>query len=134
MPRIDWAVLCELAFLDRRDRLCMIGVTTQLAVPHLPAVVNQLMIVARLAGLQRVEEIQIAAAVVTPRDKWATPVDDGGLTIEMAREHVLVTLRGIPLKEEGTYTFRLLVSGLPPVDIGVPVTVAGTRTAPARLH
>ena len=112
----------------------MIGVTTHLAVPRLPILVNRLTIVARLADLRPNEEVQIAAAIITPGDVWATPADDDGLTIEMVREHVLVTLRGIPIHEEGTYIFRLLVSGLPPVSIGVPVTLSGKRPVHATLH
>lgn len=134
MANIDWAVLCELAFLDRQERLCVIGITTELPVPRLPLVINQLMIVAKLTDLRPVEEIQIAAAVITPRAMWATPADDHGLTIEMVRQHVLVTLRGIPLSEEGIHTFRLLVSGSPPVSIGVPVTVIGTEAPLTHLH
>jgi hypothetical protein len=49
MARIDWARLCELAFLDAHGRLCLIGVTTHLPVPSLPLAVHQLMI-ARTRG------------------------------------------------------------------------------------
>ena len=28
MARIDWAILCDVAFFDRQDRLCTIGVIT----------------------------------------------------------------------------------------------------------
>jgi hypothetical protein len=43
MARVDWAVLCELAFLDQQNRLCVVGITTTLPVPRLPILVNQLM-------------------------------------------------------------------------------------------
>jgi len=133
MAKVDWAVLCELAFLDRHDRLCVVGLTTTLPVPHLPILVNQLMLVARLDELKPVEEIQIAAAVVSPSGIWKTPSVDDSVSIEMAREFVLVTLRSIPLAEVGVHSFRLLMTGLPPVLVDVPVVMAGSRS-PAVLH
>jgi hypothetical protein len=133
MARVDWAVVCELAFLDRQDRLCIVGVTTTLPVPHLPIVVNQLMMVARLDGLKMIEEIQVAAAVVSPSGVWRTPSEDDGVSIEMAREYVLVTLRSIPLVEEGVHSFRMLISGQTPVSIDVPVVTVQSRI-PAAMH
>jgi Family of unknown function (DUF6941) len=127
MAKVDWAVLCELAFLDRHDRLCMIGVTTALPVPSLPIVVNQLMLAARLDGLKPVEEIRVAAAIVSPDGVWKTPTDDGSVSIEMVREFVLVTLRSIPLSEEGIHSFRLLIGDEAPVSVNVPVVMVGSR-------
>ena len=133
MARVDWTVLCELAFLDRHDRLCVIGLTTALPVPQLPILVNQLMLVARLDGLRPVEEIELAAAVVSPTGIWKTPSGDDNLSIEMAREFVLVTLRNIPLAEEGIHSFRILIGGQPPASIDVPVVMVGSRM-PASMH
>jgi hypothetical protein len=133
MARVDWAVLCELAFLDRQDRLCVIGLTTALPVPHLPILVNQLMLVARLDGLKPVEEIQVAAAVVSPSGVWKTPSADDCVSIEMVREFVMVTLRGIPLTEEGMHSFRILIDSQPPAAVDVPVVTVGSRV-PAALH
>jgi len=133
MARVDWTVLCELAFLDRQDRLCVIGLTTALPVPQLPILVNQLMLVARLDALRPVEEIEVAAAVVSPAGIWKTPSGDDSLSIEMAREFVLVTLRNIPLAEEGIHSFRILIGGQPPASIDVPVVMVGSRM-PASMH
>jgi hypothetical protein len=133
MARVDWTVLCELAFLDRQDRLCVIGVTTALPVPQLPILVNQLMLVARLDGLRAVEEIEVAAAVVSPTGIWKTPSGDDSVSIEMAREFILVTLRNIPLAEEGIHSFRILIGGQPPATIDVPVVMVGSRI-PAFMH
>jgi hypothetical protein len=133
MARVAWALLCELAFLDQQDRLCVVGVTTTLPVPQLPILVNQLMMVARLDGLKMVEEIQVAAAVVSPSGVWRTPSADDGVSIEMAREYVLVTLRGVPLVEEGMYSFRMPISGQPAISVDVPVVTVHS-TIPAALH
>jgi hypothetical protein len=42
MARIDWALACDLAFFDRQDRLCIVGITRRLPVPRLPLAINQL--------------------------------------------------------------------------------------------
>src|SRR4029077_19115479 len=121
MARVDWAILCELAYLDQQDRLCVVGITTTLPVPRLPILVNQLMMVARLDELKAVEEIHVAAAVVSPSGMWTTPSADAGVSIAMAREYVLVTLRSIPIREEGVHSFRMLISGQPPLSVDIPV-------------
>src|SRR5262245_28786290 len=133
MARVDWALLCELAFLDRQDRLCVVGVTTALPVPRLPILVNQLMLVARLDGLQQAEEIQLAAADVSPSANWKTPWRDDSVTIEMAGESLHVTLRSVPLTEEGTHSFRLLIGGHAPVSVDIPVVLVRAGV-PVALH
>ena len=134
MARIDWAVLCELAFLDQQDRLCVVGITTTLPVPRLPILVNQLMMVARLDELRAVEEIQVAAAVVSPSGVCRTPSADAGVSIEMAREYVLVTLRSIPIREEGVHSFRMLISGQPPLSVDIPVVTVPSSVLAAAMH
>jgi uncharacterized protein DUF6941 len=133
VARIDWAVACELGFLDAQDRVCLIGVTTRLPVPRLPILVNQLMLVAHLADLRATEELEIAAAIVAPTGLWQTPTDADGLTIEVARDYVFVTLRGIPLYHEGVHSFRLLLSGQPAVAIDIPA-IALQPVAQADVH
>jgi hypothetical protein len=130
MARIEWTLLCELAFLDHQERLCVVGVTNQLPVPRLPLAVNQLMLVARLADLRKTEQLEVAAGVTSPAGIWKTPPHGEGILIEMAREYIFVTLRGLPLQEEGVHTFSLLVSGQPPVSIEVPVVMARRALRP----
>ena len=54
MARIDWALLCDVAFMDRLGRLCVIGVTREFFVPTLPIALHQVMLVARLTDMQSV--------------------------------------------------------------------------------
>jgi len=75
MARIDWALACDLAFFDRQDRLCIVGITRRLPVPRLPLAINQLMLVARLIDLQAVEEIEVSVAVLGPSGLWTTPTN-----------------------------------------------------------
>jgi Family of unknown function (DUF6941) len=124
MARIDWAVLCDLAFFDRQDRLCVIGVVERLPAPSLPLAINQMMLVARLTDLRLVEEIGISVAVITP-DGSIIFSDD--CVIEMVHEYVLVTVRSVPLREEGLYRFRIALTSQAPVYIDVPVLSLADR-------
>ena len=56
VARIDWAVLCDLAFFDRQDRLSIIGVIRTRSAPTLPMTLHQAVLVARLADIQHVDE------------------------------------------------------------------------------
>ena len=80
MARIDWAVLCDSVFLDRQDRLCVIGIVRKLTVPSLPSAVRQFTHAAR-TGSEHV-------------------------VIEVADEYIFAGLREVPLLEEGAHRFE----------------------------
>jgi hypothetical protein len=103
VARIDWALLCDLAFFDRQDRLCVVGIVRRLPAPHLPLAITQMMLVARLTDIRPVEEVAVSVAIVTPSGVLTTSNSTDCILVEMAQEYVLVTLRGIPLQEEGVY-------------------------------
>ncbi len=49
MARIEWATLCDLAFFDRQDRLCIIGMFRRLPAPSLPLAINPVLTAERLS-------------------------------------------------------------------------------------
>lgn len=134
MARIDWLTACELAFFDRQDRLCIVGMTTRLPVPRLPLAVNQLMLVARLGDLRTVEEFEVRVEVVLPNGMFSNPRDGRCISIEMAGEYVLVTLRGLPLAEEGPYQFQVSLSGQQPAVLTIPVVSVGAPEQYVGIH
>jgi hypothetical protein len=134
MARIDWLTACELAFLDRQDRLCVIGMTTHLPVPCLPLELNQLMLVARLTDLRSVEEVGVRVEVVTPGGLFSSPRDPGCVSIEMAGTFVFVTLRGLPLTQEGVYRFEVGLTEQPPSVVSIPVLMVGSAAALAGVN
>lgn len=133
MAHIDWAVLCDLAFMDREDRLCVIGVTRKFLVPMLPASLHQVMLVAHLTDIQPVEEIGLSVSLVTPRGATARPTCAESIVIKMAGEYVLTTLRGVPLAEEGLYRFEIALTGQPAMEVVVPV-LSTDRSDAAQFH
>src|SRR5262245_48260619 len=107
MARIDWAVLCDSAFLDRQDRLCVIGITRTLTVPRLPSTVRQLTLVARLVDIQPVDDVNIVVGMVSPSGLHAARAGSEHVVIEMAGEYVFAGLREVPLLEEGPHRFQI---------------------------
>jgi hypothetical protein len=106
MARIDWAQLCELAFLDNHHRLCLVGITTRVPVPSLPSVVHQLMIAARIVDVQQGDELDFEVSTLTPRGR-SSGHDQSGLDITVAGDYLLITLRDVRLTEEGVYRFGI---------------------------
>src|SRR5262245_60180500 len=110
MAGIDWAVLCDLAFFDRQERLCLVGIVRKLPIPALPLALGQVMLVGHLSDVREVEQFQISVAVVTPRGLVTIPKSSDCVEIEIAHDYVLVTLRALPITEEGVYRFQLGLS------------------------
>lgn len=134
MARITSLTACELAFLDRQDRLCLIGITTHLPVPRLPLAMNQLMLVAQLGDLQPVEEFGVSVEIVLPNGLFSSPGESGCISIEMAGRCVMVTLRDVPLPQEGIYRFEVGLTGQKPSVLAIPVLLAGAPPSTAGVH
>lgn len=133
MARIDWAFVCELAYFDRQERLCVVGVYKQFIVPQLPLLLHQVTLVARLADIHMTDEVDVAVGVVTPSGAVATPTNANGAILEVSGDYILATLRDIPLMEEGPHGFRIALSDQAPVTIDVPVMNV-TQPADAEIH
>jgi hypothetical protein len=132
MAHIDWVLVADLAYLDQRGRLCTVGVVTKLLVPSLPIVVRQIMVVARVSDPSPGEEIDIGVAVLTPTGQWAEPDDPNSVQIEVAAEYLLVTLRDLPLTEEGSYRFAVYLDE-ETMTVEVPVCLP-TSQRHAEVH
>jgi hypothetical protein len=128
MIRIDWVQLCEMAFLDDCERLCMIGVTTRLPAPALPIAMRQLVIVVRISDVQAEETFGIGVSMVTPCGVSMTP-HTVGFDIAVTPEYIFITMRDIPFAEEGVHHFAISVGKGDPVSIDVPVRL--TNRVPA---
>jgi hypothetical protein len=124
MVRIDWAQLCEMAFFDDSDRLCMIGVMTRFPAPELPIAMRQIVIVVRIRDTQPDEAFGIGVTMVTPSGISLTPQNTDGFDVLVSTNYVLITLRDVPLDEEGVHRFSVSVGKGNPVSIDVPVGVA----------
>jgi hypothetical protein len=122
-------VLCDSAFFDQQDRLCLIGVVRRLNLQSVPHVIRQLTLVARLVDIQPVDEITIAVGMVTPSGFHASSPGAPEVMIEMAGEYVLASIRDVLLIEEGVHHFRIMLVGQVAVDLEIPVLAAGKEAS-----
>jgi hypothetical protein len=123
MIRIDWIQLCEMAFLDDCDRLCMVGVMTRFPAPELPIAMRQIMIVVRVKDAQPKESFTVGVSMVTPSGLTLHPQNADGFDIAVTPEYIFITLRDIPLSEEGMHHLAITVGSGAPASIHVPVRV-----------
>jgi len=133
MAHIDWALLCDLAFFDKQDRLCIVGVIRQLPTPRLPLAVGHLMLVAQLSDVRPVEDVELSIAMVTPSGAAATPCGPDHVVVDIAHRYVLVTLRDVPLTEEGIYRFQLALNAQSVANVDIPVLTLA-RSAASVTH
>src|SRR5262245_2778546 len=128
MIRIEWAQLCEMAFLDNCNRLCMIGIMTRFPTPELPISMRQLMMVVRVADAQPDESFSVGISMITPHGTALTPQRADGFEISGTPEYIFITLRDIPLAEEGMHRFVITVGQGVPTSIYVPVRLATNQS------
>jgi uncharacterized protein DUF6941 len=133
MARLDWLQLCETAFLDTCDRLCIIGMMNRLPVPAVPIAIHQLMLAARVADVRPGEELDVGLSITTPAGLSPSPDDPQCIEIAIAGEYVLITVRQFPLVEEGLYRFAVTLGGNAPIAIDIPVLVMSKSTH-AQVH
>ena len=133
MIRIEWAHLCEMAFLDDCERLCLIGVMSRFPAPELPIAMRQLMIVVRIAGVQAEETFGIGVSMATPSGVSLTPKHED-VDIAMTADYIFITLRDIPLADEGPHRFTVAVGKGDLVSIDVPVRLVANRTGGANVN
>ncbi|HEY7291389.1 MAG TPA: hypothetical protein VH583_16245 [Vicinamibacterales bacterium] len=133
MAHIDCLQLCDTAFLDNCDRLCLIGVINRLPVQRLPIAVHQLVLVGRIVGLRPGEEVEIGVSITTPSGLSPAPDDPQCMEITNAGEYVLVTLRQFPLHEEGVYRFAVTSIGSNTMTVDIPVLLVSS-VAHAQVH
>jgi len=133
MAHLETLQLCETAFLDSWDRLCLIGVMNRFPVPALPIAVHQLMLVARVVDARPGERIDVEVLITAPSGLSPSPDDPECIEIANLGEYVMITLRQFPLHEAGTYRFSLSLTGTSTISLDIPVVLA-SRPVHAPVH
>src|SRR5262249_9967 len=87
-----------------------------------------LMIVVRIADVQSNESFSVGVLMVTPSGVSLSPRHADSFDITVTGEYIFITLRDIPLKEEGLYRFAVSVGKGDPISIDVPVRLVRKRT------
>lgn len=131
---IDWLVLCESAFLDETERLCLVGIADNFPVPRLPLALSEHVLVARLRRSLPRRPFDIGFGIRTPSGCFIAPHGSGSAELRMIGDYVLMTLRSLPFREAGTYRFEFSVNDDVHAALDIPVWIAPEREVPAGIH
>jgi hypothetical protein len=132
MARIDWSVICDLAYFDATGRLCLLGVETECAVPRLPVGMQRFSIVARVQDGWISDAAAPVLSVTSPRGEWRAIAADREFLVEQRAEYVIVHLPGLRLIDEGLYRFELALAA--PDLATVELSALVTAHQPTRIH
>jgi len=132
---VDWVVVCESIGRDNATgRLSLIGLASHLPVPSLPLLLNEHRVVARLAHLQAGQSVDVSFGIVTPAGLWITPAADDAAELEMVGEFVVITLRSLPLREEGIHRFEVSLANGSAASVEVAVWLCSPRQEHPHVH
>jgi hypothetical protein len=125
MARVEWALLCDLAYFDAYRNLCMIGVQTQAPVPTLAAGSRRLAIAARVVELR--PRPDVAVSVSTPDGRLNAKAWCERIQVEAVGDYVVISLGGVPLMQEGIYRFEVSLDAWESASIDMPVVVGALQ-------
>jgi len=112
MLTVEWAFLCEHAFLDRSHRPCLISITDRYAVPSMPFVIAHVGLAIK-AGTPDPSSPALLLRFITPTGQRIDMGQGHPMAgLEIAGEYLLFHLRNLPLETEGVYRFMLLANGV----------------------
>jgi hypothetical protein len=127
MPRVEWAVLCDLAYFDAGRNLCMIGMQTQ-AVPAFSPGARRFAIAAHVPGLR--PDPSVSVSLSTPDEAPTARVDCEHVQIEAVGDHLVLNIGVAPLVDHGIYRFEVSLGSRPALSLDLPIVIAGTPQIP----
>jgi hypothetical protein len=111
MADIDWAILCDYAFLDVGRKTCVIGIFNRIFSKAVPAVHHQAALVVRFTGNPG-EDVMFKVEIIRPLTsgqgaigsfQGAAKLGDNGAG------EVTTNIAGLPLPDYGDYAFNIHV-------------------------
>jgi hypothetical protein len=133
-PCVEWVVLCESVARDDTGRLSLIGIASDLPVPSLPLLLVDHLVVARLTRLRAGQTAHVSFGIVTPAGIGITPAADGTASLDMVGDFVIITLRSLPLREEGLHRFEVSLDNGSSATVDVPVWLCAPREERSSIH
>jgi hypothetical protein len=129
----EWAFICFRAFFDDDHQLFVERLVRRFNVPKLGIAFTEFTIVTVLKTRPREgENVNINLDILTPSGTHCNPQDPNAVRIECGNDFLLLTLKEMPILEEGTYRFNIRVNGLPLTTVEMPVRVL--PSAPDVVH
>jgi len=127
MPRVEWAVLCDLAYFDAGRNLCVIGMQTQ-TVPAFSPGARRFAIAARVPGLGR--DPRVSVSLSAPDEAPKARMDCEHLQIEAIGDHLVLNIGVAPLVDNGIYRFEVRVGPRSGLSLDLPIVIAGASRWP----
>lgn len=90
--------------------------------------------VARLSPHGKREELDVAFGVVTPAGLWVTPGDDDAASVVVSGEYLIISLRSLPLRDEGVHRFEVSLGNGSTASVEIPVWLCQSASEPLRVH
>jgi hypothetical protein len=129
MTTVDWAVMCDLAYFDGANRLCMFGIDTVGPVRTLSIGSHRLAIAIHLHDRDPRDSPDVALFVTRPNGEIRAADQVLDFCVESRGDYVLVEMPSMPLHEEGLYRFELACGTKQPTMCEVNVRVHAQRSA-----
>ena len=116
MTTVDWAAICDLAYFDSLDRLCLFGIETTGRTRTLQAGVHRLALAVHLHDGRLRDGREVSLSVTSPHGESRAADEVVDFDVESRGEYVILHMPSFQLDEEGIYRFE--------VDCGAGVELA----------
>ena len=129
---VDWALVCDLAYFDGADRLCMFGIDTAGSMAMRTVGSHRLSVVLRLRDRHAGEVLDPSVFITSPRGDRLVADRVADVRVEARGDYLLVGLPNLLFTDEGIYRLELTLGNglLMTLEVGVHVNtlqVAGGR-------
>ncbi len=111
MAEVDWAILCDYAFLDVARKTCAIGIFNRIFTQAVPAVHHQASLVVKFTG-DPGENVQYKIQIMRPvtSGQGAVGAFDAEARLgDNGAAEVTTNINGLPLPDYGDYAFNIFL-------------------------
>jgi len=104
---VDWALVCDLAYFDGADRLCMFGIDTAGSMAMRTVGSHRLSVALRLRDRHAGEVLDPSVFITSPRGDRLVADRVADVRVEARGDYLLVRLPNLLFTDEGIYRFEL---------------------------
>jgi len=126
MAEVEWALLCDYAFLDANGKMCLIGVFNNFNVRRVPTMHPRAALVVQMRGIPK-ESWRLRIEIVRPGGSVLQKVEGQGAIGEQGGAGIALTLQPVQLPDAGSYSINIGVNDEPSYKTGFAVLIPETR-------
>jgi hypothetical protein len=109
MAECDWAILCDYAFMDSANKMCMIGVFDRVFAPAVPSALRQSSISMKMLGNPG-ENLSFRVEISRPSGGQLASVQGALVVPDTGSADVQFNLAELPLPDFGPYSVNVFVN------------------------